>query len=217
MNNILTHVVTEGTGRAAQIPGIIAAGKTGTTNNSTNAWFNGFTGNLVCSVWFGNDDNSPTAGMTGGTLPAMTWHDIMLYAHQGLEIKPPYGVAPGPPKAPEIAAAGQAGNGEAKAPRPIGLSPRAAQVITEIGDLARVDKGRSAERTQPVSFAAQTAPDAGVSGSLRRRAAVRRCRRCAPTASSWSRQSAISHLSALAPASSRTRCSSRPNSPASPS
>jgi penicillin-binding protein 1A len=162
MNNILTHVVTEGTGRAAQIPGIVAAGKTGTTNNSTNAWFNGFTGNLVCSVWFGNDDNSPTAGMTGGTLPAMTWHDIMLYAHQGLEIKPPYGVAPGPPKAPEIAAAGQPGNGEAKAPRSIGLSPRAAQVITEIGDLARVDKGRSVERTQPLSFATQTAADAGV-------------------------------------------------------
>ena len=61
MNNIMTHVVTEGTGRAAQIPGLVIAGKTGTTNGSTNAWFNGFTGNLVCSVWFGNDDNSPMA------------------------------------------------------------------------------------------------------------------------------------------------------------
>ena len=89
MNNIMTHVVTEGTGRAAQIPGLTISGKTGTTNNSTNAWFNAFTGNLVGSVWFGNDDNSPTEKMTGGTLPAESWHDIMAYAHQGLEPKPP--------------------------------------------------------------------------------------------------------------------------------
>ena len=59
MNNIMTHVVTEGTGRAAQIPGLAISGKTGTTNNSTNAWFNAFTGNLVGSVWFGNDENTP--------------------------------------------------------------------------------------------------------------------------------------------------------------
>ena len=73
MNNIMTHVVTEGTGRGAQIPGLVISGKTGTTNNSTNAWFNAFTGNLVGSVWFGNDDNSPMGDMTGGTLPALSW------------------------------------------------------------------------------------------------------------------------------------------------
>ena len=61
MNNIMTHVVTEGTGRAAQIPGLVISGKTGTTNDSTNAWFNAFTGNLVGSVWFGNDDNTSMA------------------------------------------------------------------------------------------------------------------------------------------------------------
>ena len=72
MNNIMTHVVTEGTGRAAIIPGLAISGKTGTTNGSTNAWFNAFTGNLVGSVWFGNDDNSPTNGMTGGTLGVVT-------------------------------------------------------------------------------------------------------------------------------------------------
>ena len=84
MNNIMTHVVTEGTGRAAQIPGLVIAGKTGTTNHSTNAWFNAFTGNLVGSVWFGNDDNSSCENMTGGTLPAQTWREIMAFAHQGL-------------------------------------------------------------------------------------------------------------------------------------
>jgi penicillin-binding protein 1A len=162
MNNILTHVITEGTGRAAQLPGIVAAGKTGTTNNSTNAWFNGFTGNLVCSVWFGNDDNAPMENLTGGILPAQTWHDIMLYAHQGLDIKPPYGVAPGPAKAPEVAA-GETAKADAAASRTAGLSPRAAQIITEIGDLARVGKSQSAERIEPTSFAAQTAPVAGIS------------------------------------------------------
>jgi penicillin-binding protein 1A len=157
MNNMLIHVLTDGTGRAAQIPGIIAGGKTGTTNGSTNAWFNGFSGNLVCSVWFGNDDNSPMENMTGGTLPAQTWHDIMLYAHQGLEIKPPYGVAPGPAKSPEVAAAEAPKPGaEAEPPRNAGLSPRAAKVIIEIGDLARIDKTRSAT-IEPTSFAAQSA------------------------------------------------------------
>jgi penicillin-binding protein 1A len=155
MNNMLTHVLTDGTGRAAQIPGIIAGGKTGTTNGSTNAWFNGFTGNLVCSVWFGNDDNSPMENMTGGTLPAQSWHDIMLYAHQGLDIKPPYGVAPAPAKAPEVAAAAPPkGVAEAPAPRTAGLSPRAAQIITEIGDLARADKSQRAEQIEPTSVAA---------------------------------------------------------------
>ncbi|MGD0720787.1 MAG: PBP1A family penicillin-binding protein [Roseiarcus sp.] len=158
MNNLMTHVVTEGTGRAAQLPGIAVAGKTGTTNNSTNAWFNGFSGNLVASVWFGNDDNSPMNAMTGGILPAMTWHDIMIYAHQGLDIKPPYGVAPAAAKRPEVAAAAATAGaaGEATAARPIiGLSPRAARVLTEIGEFASAVKRRSASLAPAVSLAAQ--------------------------------------------------------------
>jgi penicillin-binding protein 1A len=159
MNNIMTHVVTEGTGRAAAMPGIAVAGKTGTTNNSTNAWFNGFSGNLVCSVWFGNDDNSPMIKMTGGMLPAQTWHDIMIYAHQGLDIKPPYGVAPAP-KAAEVAKAGDSG-GENKPPRPQGLSPRATQVLTDIGALARDDRGRSASLGDPEILGPQSASTNG--------------------------------------------------------
>ncbi len=112
INNMLKYVLTDGTGRAAQIPGIIAAGKTGTTSGFRDAWFNAFTGNLVCSVWFGNDDYTPMENMTGGTLPAQTWKAIMAYAHQGLDIKPPYGVvAPVPAKGGEIAAVGAAKNG----------------------------------------------------------------------------------------------------------
>jgi penicillin-binding protein 1A len=160
MNNIMTHVVTEGTGRAAQLPGVAVAGKTGTTNNSTNAWFNGFSGNLVASVWFGNDDNAPMNGMIGGILPAMTWHDIMIYAHQGLDIKPPYGVAPLATKPPaEVAASAPAAPGAAPDPGAtrafIGLSPRAARLLTEIGDLASADRSRRAETTPALSVAAR--------------------------------------------------------------
>ncbi len=148
MNNIMTHVVTEGTGRAAQIPGLTISGKTGTTNNSTNAWFNAFTGNLVGSVWFGNDDNSPTENMTGGTLPAQSWREIMVYAHEGLEPKPPYGVAPAAPSAnSQSVEATQAKSGSGApegAPREVGLAPRSTEVILEIGDFARNARKRSA-------------------------------------------------------------------------
>jgi penicillin-binding protein 1A len=150
MNNIMTHVVTEGTGRAAQIPGLAISGKTGTTNNSTNVWFNGFTGNLVGSVWFGNDDNASMMNLTGGVLPAETWHDIMIYAHQGLDIKPPYGVAPAA-KSEEVAKAGdtgQSGVAENK-PRQQGLSPRATQVITDIGEMARDERAHSVSSDPP--------------------------------------------------------------------
>ncbi len=136
MNNMLTHVVTEGTGRAAQIPGLVISGKTGTTNNSTNAWFNAFTGNLVGSVWFGNDENTSMENMTGGTLPAMTWKEIMVFAHQGLEAKPPFGVAAPAAPAPGTTVAAKAAP-EPASPPPIGLSARATKAILDIGDLAR--------------------------------------------------------------------------------
>ena len=64
---------------------------------------------------------------------------------------------------PEVAAApATADAGEATPPRPAGLSPRAAQVITEIGDLARIDKSRRAQRIEPISLAAQSASGAGL-------------------------------------------------------
>ena len=73
--------------RAAAVPGRQVIGKTGTTQDFRDAWFMGFTGNFVCGVWFGNDDYTSTNRMTGGALPAQTWHEIMTYAHQGIELK----------------------------------------------------------------------------------------------------------------------------------
>ena len=96
MIKMMNSVVENGTGRRARLDGIAAAGKTGTTNAYRDAWFMGYTGNFVCGVWFGNDDYTSTNRMTGGSLPAMTWHNIMDYAHQGIEIKQLPGV-PVPP------------------------------------------------------------------------------------------------------------------------
>ena len=95
LNGMLTHVVSEGTGTRARLDNVTVAGKTGTTNGYRDAWFCGFTGNAVGVVWYGNDDDSSMDKMTGGTLPAMTWHDIMAFAHQGLTPLPPFGVDDG--------------------------------------------------------------------------------------------------------------------------
>ncbi|AWM86462.1 transglycosylase domain-containing protein [Microvirga sp. 17 mud 1-3] len=95
MNFMLNKVVDEGTGKRAQLDGIRAAGKTGTTNGYRDAWFVGFTGNLVAAVWYGNDDHSPMNNMTGGTLPAMTWQQVMAFGHQNLEIRPLPGLETG--------------------------------------------------------------------------------------------------------------------------
>jgi len=160
MNNIMTHVVTEGTGRGAQIPGLVISGKTGTTNNSTNAWFNAFTGNLVGSVWFGNDDNSSMENMVGGLLPAQTWREIMAFAHQGVEPKPPFGVAapaPAPGGPPAVAAAKAApASGEATPPI-VALSPRATKAIEEIGALARQAQRRGQAYAAPPERGAASA------------------------------------------------------------
>ena len=119
MIKMMNSVVENGTGRRARLDGIAAAGKTGTTNAYRDAWFMGYTGNFVCGVWFGNDDYTSTNRMTGGSLPAMTWHSIMEYAHQGIEIKQLPGVAV-PPARPEPAIAEVKSKSDAPPPRPRG-------------------------------------------------------------------------------------------------
>jgi len=85
---MLYGVILNGTGGYASLHGREAAGKTGTTQDSHDAWFVGFTTDYVAAAWVGNDDSSPTRGVTGGTLPAYIWRDAMLAAEQGLPLKP---------------------------------------------------------------------------------------------------------------------------------
>ncbi len=87
MNQLLSGVVEYGTGRAANI-GRPAAGKTGTTQDFRDALFVGYTADLVAGVWFGNDDNTPMKHVTGGMLPARTWHNFMAAAVQTMPVKP---------------------------------------------------------------------------------------------------------------------------------
>jgi penicillin-binding protein 1A len=143
MNFMLSKVVEEGTGKRAALENIRSAGKTGTTNAYRDAWYIGYTGNLVASVWFGNDDHTSTNNMTGGSLPGMAWREVMAFAHQNLEIRPiPYLS----PDGGQLVAS--AGRGQA-APQQRGLeivstgsvngllSRRSFEVIGGIGELFR--------------------------------------------------------------------------------
>ena len=68
-----------GTGREAVLP-IEAWGKTGTSQDSRDAWFIGFAGDLVVGVWVGNDNNKPNPGLHGGGVPARIWRTFMQSA-----------------------------------------------------------------------------------------------------------------------------------------
>jgi penicillin-binding protein 1A len=73
-----------GTAQRAQLPGWMAAGKTGTSQDFRDAWFVGYTAHLVTGVWLGNDDSSPTKKATGGGLPVDIWSRVMRAGHQGI-------------------------------------------------------------------------------------------------------------------------------------
>jgi len=96
MTGMLQEVVVGGTGARAAIGERPAAGKTGTSQASRDAWFIGYTAQLAAGVWVGNDDDSPMRGVTGGGLPAEIWRAFMLAAHEGLTVEPLN--APPPPE-----------------------------------------------------------------------------------------------------------------------
>ena len=77
MNSMLRQAILTGTGRAAELPGRPAGGKTGTSQDFRDAWFIGYTTSLVTGIWLGNDDGTAMKKITGGSLPAAIWRDIM--------------------------------------------------------------------------------------------------------------------------------------------
>lgn len=159
MAGMMSHVVSEGTARRAALDGIPTAGKTGTTNAYRDAWFVGYTGNFTCAVWYGNDDYSPTNRMTGGSLPAQTWHDIMVAAHQGVEVREIPGIGMGQKLPREPLANAQAN----AAPKVLATKPGPPPVLTKRGAdiLVRVEKLLDdAAKTAKTSADADTKPSA---------------------------------------------------------
>jgi penicillin-binding protein 1A len=150
---MMSKVVEEGTAKRAILDGIKSAGKTGTTNSYRDAWFVGYTGNFVCGVWYGNDDYSPLNKMTGGSLPAQTWHDIMAYAHQGIELKQIAGVGPnGATVGPLL---DKDGKGDAPV-RPVMLTLKGSQSLQRLERMMD-DAGRALAGMEPLPPAAPTA------------------------------------------------------------
>jgi len=97
MNQMLAGVIGHGTGKSAVLPRP-AAGKTGTTQEYRDAWFIGYTADLVAGVWLGNDDNTPMNRVTGGSLPALAWRNFMLAATKTM---PPKLLPSAPPQTEE--------------------------------------------------------------------------------------------------------------------
>jgi penicillin-binding protein 1A len=96
MNTMMQETLLSGTAHKAELPGWMAAGKTGTSQDFRDAWFIGYTANLVTGVWLGNDDSSPTKKATGGGLPVEIWTRFMKAAHQGVTPAPlPASTQPG--------------------------------------------------------------------------------------------------------------------------
>lgn len=108
VNSILRDVVRYGTGTRASLP-IPSSGKTGTTTDSRDLWFVGYTSDLATAVWVGNSDSQPVTGtgVSGGAAAAPIWRQYMrtLFYQGRLESKPvrvpAVDPAPAPPAEPE--------------------------------------------------------------------------------------------------------------------
>ncbi|MEL6825861.1 MAG: PBP1A family penicillin-binding protein [Pseudomonadota bacterium] len=83
MTAMLAQVIRSGTGSAATIGGWPVAGKTGTSQSFRDAWFVGYSAEMLGGIWTGNDDDTPMNEVTGGGLPARLWADMMNIAHDG--------------------------------------------------------------------------------------------------------------------------------------
>lgn len=87
MNTMLTRALTSGTGKRANFKRPVA-GKTGTSQNFRDAWFIGYSADLVAGVWMGNDNQAAMKKVTGGGLPARTWRQFMVAAHSHTPQRP---------------------------------------------------------------------------------------------------------------------------------
>ena len=86
---MLKDVIRRGTGVRAnrELRRRDLSGKTGTTNDYRDAWFAGFNYDLTSVVWVGNDNGGPMKNVTGGSIPAEIWRDVMKPIHQNRAVR----------------------------------------------------------------------------------------------------------------------------------
>ncbi len=101
MVRMMETVVSAGTGTAANI-GRPQAGKTGTSQNYRDAWFVGFTPDLLTGVWVGADNDRPMAGVTGGEIPARIWRAFMTVAEKTQPVQDFSWLVPEPATTPDL-------------------------------------------------------------------------------------------------------------------
>ena len=161
MNSMMTGTVETGTAKKAAFAWP-AAGKTGTSQKSRDAWFIGYTANLTTGVWFGNDDGTPMKKVTGGALPALAWHEFMVAAHEGVPVAPLPGMWQS-----------HGGSGSAvEAPVPLAEVP-----VAEIPPVARREPASGAETAGdslpreelPTSSIRRMVPPGDVGGPVKKR------------------------------------------------
>ncbi len=189
MNKMLHAVVTAGTGRRAGLEFTHVVGKTGTSSSYRDAWFVGFTGRYVTGVWLGNDDFRPTAGVTGGSLPAQTWHNYNKLAHADMNIKTIPGLPEHPVQTEERIKLEQyrLANpvvAEAQEQKTISLLPdRTRKVLNKLMVTLRKASGLETETKETDSNTQTTPPNAPPDNRARVRSARELARGNEPTAS----------------------------------
>src|SRR3984957_11520870 len=158
MNTMMQETLLSGTAHKAELPGWMAAGKTGTSQDFRDAWFIGYTANIVTGVWLGNDDSSPTKKATGGGLPVEIWTRFMKSAHQG--------VVPVPLPVPSAPAGGLATVAQAISPPSASVAPPSS--VTGRPAVNAPVPASTAVRPVPTRAAASVRPEAasGLDGWL---------------------------------------------------
>lgn len=85
MNEMLTNVITNGTGFYARLSNSVAGGKTGTTDDDYDRWFVGSTPYYTCAVWYGFDKNTTIVTKSGNSPAVPLWQAVMEKIHENLE------------------------------------------------------------------------------------------------------------------------------------